>query len=104
MNPQEIDYNTISLEILEMAPQFGFLEAQIARLNISKTTQQKFQDWIFQKFHGEMKYLEKNLNLRFNPQLLHEVTLSIICVKMPYLTKNIEQHKKRLLNRNNVML
>ena len=84
--------------------QFGFLEAQIARLNISKTTQQKFQDWIFQKFHGEMKYLEKNLNLRFNPQLLHEVTLSMICVKMPYLTKNIEQHKKRLLNRNNAYI
>lgn len=96
MKPQAVDYSIVTKEILRMAPQFGFLEANIASIKISDESQNKFSSWIHNKFHGKMHYLEKNINLRFNPAQLHENTISIICVKIPYLTNNINYHKNRL--------
>lgn len=96
MKSQAVDYSTITREILGMAPQFGFLEANIAGIKLSDESQDKVRSWLNNKFHGEMHYLEKNTNLRFNPALLHENTISIICVKIPYLTDGIDYHKNRL--------
>ncbi len=95
-----IDYisNNIKQDILNLAKNFGFLEAKIANLLIKQDTQTKFCQWINENLNGDMYYLANNMKLRFNPRLLHNNTLSVICLKIPYLTKDINYHKNRLLN------
>ncbi|MCC2645812.1 MAG: queG [Burkholderiales bacterium] len=91
-----IDFNILTKEICSQASSFGFLEAAIARIKIDEQTKAGFMEWLNHKFHGSMEYLAKNTHLRFNPEILHEGTLSIICVKAPYLTKPVHSHKNRL--------
>ena len=93
---RSIDYAQLTQVIKAKAPDFGFLEAKIAALTIDPTAQSEFNLWLAQKFAGTMHYLEKNTNLRFNPELLHPGSLAIICVKAPYLQDSIAHHKQRL--------
>ncbi|MFN8769569.1 MAG: tRNA epoxyqueuosine(34) reductase QueG [Neisseriaceae bacterium] len=93
-----VDYTILSSKIKDKASDFGFLEAKIASIKIDDSTKANFLEWLASHFHGDMDYLNKNVDLRFNPELLHNNTLSIICVKMPYLTKEIRFHENRLLN------
>lgn len=96
-----IDFSILSNEICKQAPSFGFLEAAIAQIKIDSSTQTNFMAWLNKNFHGNMEYLARNTQLRFNPEILHDGTLSIICVKAPYLTQPINTHKTRLENNNN---
>ncbi len=96
-----IDFNIVSSDICKQAPSFGFLEAAITHIKIDDKTQTDFTNWLNENFHGDMDYLAKNTHLRFNPEILHDGTLSIICVKAPYLTKPIDTHKNRLDNSDN---
>lgn len=91
-----INYNEISQKICDGATLFGFLEARIAAIKIDPESQNNFNQWLSKNFHGEMNYLAKNTHLRFNPNTLHDNTLSIICVKCPYLTDSIKFHEARL--------
>lgn len=90
------DYNKLTTKICEKAPDFGFLEARIAQVKIDPTSQSNFNDWLTKNLYGEMTYLARNTHLRFNPELLHQNILSIICVKCPYLTDSIKYHTDRL--------
>ena len=89
------NYNILTGQILALANQFGFLEANVAQIKIDKSVLANFAEWLNKKFHGEMTYLERNTGLRFNPEQLYSDTLSIICVKMPYLTNKIAYHQQR---------
>ena len=93
--------NNIKEDILNLAKNFGFLEAKVANILINEDTQNKFCQWLNENLNGDMYYLKNNVELRFNPRLLYNNTLSVICVKMPYLTKNMDYHKNRLLNFDN---
>jgi epoxyqueuosine reductase len=94
----------IKTDILNLAKQFGFSEAKVANMVISHDTQTKFKNWLNQHLNGDMYYLENNIDIRFNPQKLYNNTLSIICVKLPYLTDDIEFHKGRLSNNSNAYI
>lgn len=91
-----LDYNILKGLIKDKASSFGFLDAQISSIIIDVKAQEKFSQWLAQNYAGDMYYLEQNTELRFNPQKLNENTLAIICVKAPYLTKNVGYHKNRL--------
>ena len=92
------DYNIITALIKEKASSFGFLEAAIASITIDPTAKTNFNLWLEQNFAGDMDYLKRNTDKRFNPELLHTGTLAIICVKVPYLQDSVASHKQRLLN------
>src|SRR6185437_13548160 len=96
-----IDFSIISSDICKQAPYFGFLEAAIAQIKIDNQSQTNFTVWLDKNFQGNMDYLAKNTSLRFNPEILHNGTISIICVKAPYLTESIDTHKDRLDNKDN---
>ena len=93
-----MDYTIISQQIKDKALDFGFLEARIASIKIDATAQNNFNSWLNAKFYGDMEYLARNTNLRFNPELLHKNTLSIISVKASYLTQATNVHRSRLKN------
>ena len=91
-----LDYNILKTLIKAKASDFGFLEAAIATIQIPEDAQNKFRLWLEQGFAGDMHYLERNLPLRFNPELLQLGTVAIICVKAPYLQALPASHKQRL--------
>lgn len=91
-------YSTLKEWIKKKATDFGFSEIDVATIQINPENQDKFRTWLLRGFHGKMEYLNRNLDLRFNPQLLQPETCSIICVMFPYLAQNTEQHKIRLKN------
>ena len=82
--------------IKSQAIQLGFLECSIANTLISPESQDKFNQWVNHNYHGTMEYLANKRQLRFNPAQINDGTLSIICVKRPYLTQDVLQHKQRL--------
>ena len=90
------DFNIISSDICKQATSFGFLEAAIAQIKIDEHVKTNFNSWLEKHFHGNMAYLARNTHLRFNPQLLHNGTLSIICVKAAYLNNFVDKHINRL--------
>lgn len=91
-----MDYSQITQEIKNKATDFGFIEATIASIKIDNDSKQDFISWLESSFFGDMEYLSKNTDLRFHPELLHHGTISIICVKASYLTKDVAYHTKRL--------
>ncbi len=93
-----VDYNIIKELIINKAHAFGFLEAKISSIIIQPDAIDKFNTALANNYAGDMYYLKENTQLRFNPTLLKPDTLSIISVKMPYLTKSIATHKSRLAN------
>lgn len=82
------------------AQEIGFLELSISNTIIPLESQEKFNQWIDNNYHGEMEYLANNRSIRFNPSIIKDNTISIISVKMPYLTRDIDHHKTRLNNKN----
>lgn len=93
-----MNYAEIKDLIKAQAHQFGFLEAKISSIIIDQQAQDKFAEFLNNDYAGDMYYLKNNQNLRYNPEQLHPTTLSVISVKMPYLTQDITQHKRRLEN------
>lgn len=91
-----MDFNILSTAICEQAINFGFTDAKIAKIKIEDETKSKFNHWLKQNLYGDMDYLAKNTSLRFNPELLHNGTISIICVTAPYLNSPVTKHKERL--------
>lgn len=85
-------------ETRKKAKSLGCLDITIAATVISDEAKEKYQQWLNEELHGSMDYLARNTELRFNPILIHENTVTIICVKIPYLTHPIKFHKERLNN------
>ncbi|PPC74120.1 tRNA epoxyqueuosine(34) reductase QueG [Pokkaliibacter plantistimulans] len=66
------------------ARELGFQDMGVSSLELGDHPEYMRQ-WVEKGLHGEMSYLENNQELRRNPALLHEGTLSIISVRMDYL-------------------
>lgn len=96
-----MDFTQLTQLIKDQAQKYGFLEITITNTVIPVDIQTKFNQWIENNYHGEMDYLNKNRELRFNPAQLHLETLSVISVKVPYLQDKVHVHKNRLMNPHN---
>jgi epoxyqueuosine reductase len=95
-----MDKNLLAQYIKDQAKELGFLECTISKAQISQESQSKFNNWIANNYNGSMDYLANNREIRFNPALIHDGTISIICVKLPYLTQPMKYHKERLADEN----
>ena len=45
-----------------------------------------YDEWICRNYHGDMSYMERNREKRFQPDELVPDTLSVICVRLDYLS------------------
>jgi len=50
-----------------------------------------YEDWLRRNYHGEMRYLERNLELRKNPSYLLEGVKSVVVLATSYSTGGIER-------------
>lgn len=92
-----INYTTLLEQLKEQARLLGFIDLTITHTIIPENVKTKYQQWLANGLNGSMDYLSNNQELRFNPQLLHPETITIICVKMPYRQEDIASYKHRLL-------
>ena len=71
------------------AKELGFIGVGITDTNLGEDTAY-FRSWIKNGYHGEMQYLERHENLRFNPDLLMPNTKSVICCLMQYPPDSVD--------------
>ena len=69
---------------------FGFQGIGFSDIHLDKN-HHHYQEWIEKNYHGEMAYMERNVEKRLNPEILVPSTLSVICVRMDYLTEDSQQ-------------
>lgn len=79
-----VDYLDLAKKIKHWANELGFAHFGITDCDLSQYTSD-FQAWLAHGFHGEMNYMQKNTDLRCQPELLLPKTIRIISVGMDYL-------------------
>lgn len=72
--------------IKAQALELGFSDCVIAKPD-AQAELARLQEYLDRGYHGDMKFLEDNLEKRANPALLVPGTRSIICVRMDYLVE-----------------
>ena len=81
-------YDPIALKawIKAQALDLGFADCVIAKPD-AQAELARFQEYLDRGYHGDMKFLEENLEKRADPKLLVPGTKSIICVRIDYLVE-----------------
>jgi len=74
----------LSDQIKQLGLEFGFQQVGIADTHLDHQ-HDNYNQWIKDNYHGEMSYMERNVDKRLNPDLLVPDTLSVICVALDYL-------------------
>ena len=71
-------------KIKQIGQDLGFQQIGIADTKLDPHHRHYLQ-WIEQNFHGEMSYMERNIEKRLHPDQMIPNTLSVICVRLDYL-------------------
>ncbi len=83
--------NQISLSIKGKAKELGFLECVILPVQELSEEKEHLQNWLKTQMHGEMSYMNRNVDKRLNPELLFENAKSIIVVLQNYFPGNKQE-------------
>ena len=83
---QQVDLQELKTWIKQQVLQLGFADCVIARPD-AQAELPRFKEYLKRGYHGDMKFLEENLEKRADPTLLVTGTKSIICVRMNYLVE-----------------
>lgn len=74
----------LSTFIKAQAKRDGFFDCGISKVEHLADDASKMDHWLSQGYHGEMSYLERNKEKRYNPELLVENAKSVITVLYNY--------------------
>jgi len=77
----------LAIYLKEELTKEGFFDFRIHKCPNLQSEKEGFKRWLAKGFHGKMKYLEKNLDLRFQPETIIEGTKTIITVLLDYFPK-----------------
>ncbi len=96
----EINPSSLIKNMKIWSQELGFQQIGFSNIKLSQA-EKNLQKWLDMDFHGEMHYMEKHGKKRSRPEILVPKTLSIISVRMDYLSvkkeinKNLLDHPKR---------
>ena len=79
-----MDAKGLAARIEAWAQELGFAQVGFADVDLSAYAP-RFREWLAQRFHGEMGYLERNLDKRLVPAALEPATVCVISARMDYL-------------------
>ena len=79
-----MDLDRLAAQIEAWAMELGFAQVGFADVDLSSHAP-RFRDWLARRFHGEMGYLERNLDKRLVPAALEPATVCVISARMDYL-------------------
>ena len=86
--------NNLSSQIKEKALDLGFSSCGICNCDpIPEDTQVFFENWLENKCHANMQYLERNVSKRLNPNELVDFARSVIVVTINYYNPNYLKNK-----------
>lgn len=84
---QQFDPQELKAWIKAEALALGFADCVIAKPTRQDKEMSRFLEYLERGYHGDMHYLNDNLDKRADPTLLVPGTQSIICVRMNYLVE-----------------
>ena len=87
--------NELKKKIIKWAKEYKFSNVGFTDIDLS-IEEERLKDWLNNKFHGDMHYMEKHGEKRTKPELLTPGTLSIISFSANYLDFNTENPIKVL--------
>jgi epoxyqueuosine reductase len=79
-----IDYSLLANHIKAWGKALGFQQLGVCDIDLSQH-KSVLETYLKNEFHGEMHYLERNVDKRLAPEKLHPNTCRIISVRMDYL-------------------
>lgn len=82
-----LESKELSRQIKEFSLELGFDLCGITKAEKLDEQKTRLKKWLNSGFHGEMAYMERNLDLRIDPGLIVEGAKSIICVALNYYNK-----------------
>ena len=88
MPVQSLQKQQLSKFIIAQAKEMGFFDCGISKAEHLHDDEAKMELWLSDGNNGEMTYLERNKEKRYNPQLLVENAKSVITVLYNYYPKN----------------
>ena len=91
----EINPSSLIKNMKIWSQELGFQQIGFSNIKLSQA-EKNLQKWLDMDFHGEMHYMEKHGKKRSRPDILVPKTLSIISVRMDYLSVNKEINKNLL--------
>ena len=91
---------SLSQQIKQIGIELGFQQVGITDTKLDPQ-HKLYNEWIARHYHGEMSYMERNIEKRFYPDQLVPDTLSVICVRLDYY-KNEGSWPINLLDRNDL--
>ncbi len=86
-------------KIIKWSNELGFDGVGFTDIDL-KEDEVHLKNWLKNKFHGEMHFMEKHGTKRSRPDLLMPGTVKVISFRMNYLNKNTFDSKKVLKNKN----
>ena len=89
---------SITETIKQTGLELGFQQVGITDARLDPE-HERYRQWIASRFHGEMGYMERNMEKRLNPALLVPGTLSVICVRLDYLCDDQQRMTELLEHR-----
>ncbi len=88
MHSESLNHSDSLQEIADLIKQrgktLGFQDIRITSTDVSKHSEH-LKNWLAQKLHGEMSWMENHRELREHPEQLQEGTIRIISVRLDYM-------------------
>jgi epoxyqueuosine reductase len=81
----------LSVAIKNKARELGFLECAILPAGFLAEEEGHLKNWLGEGMHGQMTYMERNLEKRLNPVLLFENARTMVIVLQDYYTHEIQE-------------
>ena len=85
---QNMDLQRVRQQLNNWSVELGFEDIRVTGTDLSAYSE-AHRSAIAQGLHGEMRYLERNQDLRYQPDKLLPGTTSVICARMNYLPDEV---------------
>ncbi|HKJ43849.1 MAG TPA: tRNA epoxyqueuosine(34) reductase QueG [Sunxiuqinia sp.] len=80
-----------SQSIKAKALELGFLDCGISEADFLADEKPRLERWLQQDMHGEMGYMDRNVDMRLDPRLIFEGAKSVISVLLNYYPKEMQK-------------
>ena len=89
------DMATLKDEIVGWCRELGFQQTGVSDIDLANA-ETRLNDWLAERFHGSMHYMERHGSKRSHPEELVRGTVRVISVRMDYLPESQEAAKQLL--------
>ena len=89
------DMAALKAEIVGWCHELGFQQTGVSDIDLA-SAEARLRDWLADRFHGSMHYMERHGSKRSHPEHLVPGTVRVISVRMDYLPEDQEKAKALL--------